>query len=37
MEEIKKLVDTIVKGIQEKKGLDSGVGELRGVEGAVGE
>lgn len=35
MEEIKKLVDTIVKGIQEKKGLDIVVVDLGGFEGAI--
>lgn len=35
MEEIKNLVDTIVKGIQEKKGQDIVVMDLGGIEGAI--
>ena len=35
MEEIKILVDTIVKGIQEKKGLDIVIVDLSKMEGAI--
>ncbi|MDY3848450.1 MAG: ribosome silencing factor [Prevotella sp.] len=35
MEEIKRLVDTIVKGIQEKKGLDIVIVDIRKIEGAI--
>ena len=35
MEEIKRLVDTIVKGIQEKKGMDIVVVDLTKIEGAL--
>ena len=35
MEEIKKLTDTIVKGIQEKKGFRIIVADLTGLDGAI--
>ena len=35
MEESKKLIDTIVKGIQEKKGQDITVIDLQKIEGAI--
>ena len=35
MDEIKRLVDTIVKGIQEKKGMDIVVVDLTKIDGAI--
>ena len=35
MEEIKRLVDTIVKGIQEKKGMDIVVVDLTKIDGSI--
>ena len=35
MEQTQKMVDTIVKGIQEKKGKNITVADLRGIDGAI--
>ena len=35
MEQVKKLVETITKGIQEKKGSNITIADLRGIEGSV--